>query len=321
MKKYQTYFTHFKIAGSSIAVLVLAVGFLIGTPGAVNLAESKILNSNNQTQYIPPQGQVAGIAQKAKYNIVSQNITPPQLSAKAAIALDLDTGEILFEKNIYGRMSPASTTKIMTALVAQDYYKSADILTVYPEAQVGGSVMGLNNGERLTFRSLLYGMLLNSGNDAAFTIALNYPGGLNNFVGEMNKKAKDLNLADTNFQNPAGFDNPNHYSSAYDLSQIAKAAIEHPLLSRVVATKETSIVSWDKSKEYNLKNLNQLLSEEGVLGIKTGFTQNAGESFVGLVERKNHKVITVVLNSQDRFAETKLLMDWVYKNYNWVASY
>jgi D-alanyl-D-alanine carboxypeptidase len=219
----------------------------------------------------------------------------------------------------------------MTALVAEDLYQTADLLPVPPKAMVGGSGMGLVAGEKLTYRGLLYGMLLDSGNDAAYSLAEDSPGGFGAFVAKMNQKVQNLGLADTHFENPAGFDHPNHYSSAFDLSQIAKQAALDPQIARVVATKDTSVTLWltpqqatgeatpsaRLPKTLALHNLNQLLDQPGVIGMKTGTTENAGENLVGLVDRSNHKIITVMLGSKNRFVETKQLIDWVYNNYSW----
>lgn len=300
-------------------LLVFVVAFLITSSKAVELVESKVTAASNLPWERPQYLQAEDNREYKGYKLVvyDGNITPPPLSAQAAIAIDLETGTILYQKNIHQRLSPASTTKIMTALVAMENYQIGDILEVPPQAQVSGSSMGLTAYEKLTFRSLLYGMMLNSGNDAAYTLALNYPGGLDSFVVRMNQKAKELDLSNTNFQNPAGYDGPAHYSSAYDLAQIAKAAIEDPQLSRIVATKQTQVLSFDQTKSHFLKNLNILLSEQGVLGIKTGYTEKSGENFVGLVERDGHKVLTVVLSSTDRFSETKAMIDWIFKNFSW----
>jgi D-alanyl-D-alanine carboxypeptidase len=218
------------------------------------------------------------------------------------------------------RLAMASTTKIMTALVAADYFKSGQVLTVPKEALVGGSSMDLFAGEQMTFRSLLYGMLLNSGNDAAYTLAYNYSGGLNNFIDQMNLKAEQMNLKNTHFQNPAGFDNFDHYTSAADMAQIAKVFTKDALLAKIVATKNTSVVSFDKSKQHLLTNLNKLLGQNGVVGIKTGTTDASGENLVTLVERDGHRVLIVLLNSKDRFGETKQIIDWIFSNYSWQVS-
>lgn len=309
-----------KLCVLMVTVFMVVVTLLTFFPKLIYLAEKKLLvsaeNPGENSQILEEQ-----VQRKKVLKIVSNGIESPKFNSTAVLALDADSNEILFQKNINLRLAPASTTKIMTALVAVNYFKPADILTVNPADRVIGSTMGLNIGEKLSFRSLLYGMLLNSGNDAAFTIASNFSGGLQGFIEQMNAKVSQLNLKDTHFEDPAGFDSDGHYSSAYDLAMIAKEAINNPQLSRVVATKETFVSAWDKSYLHDLKNLNVLLSERGVLGIKTGSSEKAGGNFVGLVERDHHRVITVVLHSNDRFGETKQLMDWVYQNYSWEETY
>ncbi len=206
----------------------------------------------------------------------------------------------------------------MTALVASDYFKQNSVLTVSSSAYIPGSRVGLINGEDLSFRSMLYGMLLNSGNDAAFAIAENYPGGVLGFVSAMNKKAAEMNLKNSHFDNPAGFDSPNHYSSAADLAKITGEAIKNYQLARIFATKETNIVSLNKRYTHQLLNLNKLLADvNGVLGVKTGTTEGAKENLVTLVEREGHRVLLVVLGSNDRFGETTRLIDWTYSNFEW----
>ncbi len=316
-------FKVFKIGLISLGVFLLASVFLLSSTKAVDLAESKIIFSSNSTKVfsVVNSNEIAGIEKKPQIEIVDSKIPSPKFTATAVLATDISSGDILFQKNIHQRLAPASTTKIMTAIVASEYYKSGDILYIPQTAMVGGSSMGLTAGESLTFRSLLYGMLLNSGNDAAYTLALDYPGGLEAFVGAMNKKASDLGLQDTHFQNPAGFDSDNHYSSAYDLSQIAQEAIKNPIISKIVSTKETQVSSFDKTKVHPLKNLNKLLALSGVIGIKTGTTEKAGESLVALVQRDKHEILTVMLNSEDRFDETKSLIDWVYNNFSWKQNF
>ena len=293
-----------------ILIAIIVVSFL---PLVVNLTEDTLIS----LQIPQNNSQVAGIQ---KYNIppVSKNIEVPQLSAKAILVKDLTTGTILYKKNASERLPIASTTKIMTALVASEYFKPNAVLTIKDSSKVSGSRVGLNFGENLSFRSLLYGMLLNSGNDAAFAISENYPGGILGFVSAMNKKVTDLNLVNTHFENPAGFDGQSHFSSATDLGRITEEALKDAQLSRIFATKETSIVSLDKKYTHNLANLNKLLSSvKGVLGVKTGYTDSAKENLVTLVDRDNHKILTVVLGSNDRFGESTKLIEWVYKNFTW----
>lgn len=287
----------------------MALSFILLLVGVVGVMTTSSLIKLADQPFDSPQ--VAGVS-KTSLIITDNHLTPPHFSSPAVLAMDFDTGQILYQKNAHQRMYPASTTKILTALVAVDHFKDADSLEVTAEALVGGSSMGLKLGEKLTFRSLLYGMLLNSGNDASYTLAINYPGGFEAFVAAMNEKATQMGLADSHFTNPAGFDNPDQYSSTFDLAKIAREAAQNRQIQTVVETKQTDVYN------HNLFNLNKLLNLDGVIGFKTGTTEEAGQNFVGLVERKNHKVITVVLGSQDRFAESKKLMDWVYTNYNWV---
>lgn len=309
-----------KIISVCMGLFIITLVFLLGSSGALNLVESKLTFASNLSEgaTYPAPTNVEGVSNKNTIEIKNGQIDSPNFSALGVIAEDVNLNKVLFSKNSRGRLSPASTTKIMTALVGIEYFKPADVLVVPGGAMIGGSNMGLVAGESMTFRSLLYGMLLNSGNDAAYTIALNFPGGFDGFVAKMNEKVAELNLVDTNFQNPAGFDSPSHYSSAHDLAVIAKEVIKDSTLARIISTKETSVMSMDKTRIHTLKNLNKLLSQPGVIGVKTGFTEKSGENLVGLVERDGHRILTVVLSSTDRFGETKSLMDWIFKNFTWV---
>lgn len=307
-----------KIFALIIVSLLISTLFLLAGPQTLNLVESKV-SSENLAPAIIDKASVLSEKKPAppKVEVISSNTQPPLVSAVAAIAYDANFDKILYQKNIDAKLAPASTTKIMTAIISSEYFNSGDLLTVPPAAIVGGSTMGLTPGEQLTFRSLLYGMMLNSGNDAAFTIAYNYPGGIETFIQKMNERVALLGAKNTHFDNPAGFDSPTHYSSAYDLLLIGKEAVKNAKLGTVFSTKETSVTSVDKIHAHALKNLNKLLEEDGVIGIKTGTTEMAGESLVGLVERNNQTIITVMLNSKDRFGETKSLLDWIFKNYTW----
>lgn len=318
MTETTNYKTIFIFSGASLLLLIFGLIVLLVVPKAIELADTDTKFLGNQTVPQPNiLGETIDPQPKPVLELINNGVLPPVFTSNSVFAQDFDSGEVLYAKNEEKRVPPASTTKIMTALVASQHFKPADVLIVPKEALVGGSSMKLAAGEELTFRSLLYGMLLNSGNDAAYTIAMNYPGGYDAFIEAMNQKSLDLGLKDTHFVNPAGFDNPDHYSSASDLAVIAKQAVLNPQLARIVATKETSILSIDKTRTHLLKNLNKLLSEEGVLGIKTGTTELAGENLVALFDRNDHKVLTVVLGSENRFGETKNLTSWVYSNYTW----
>lgn len=301
-----SFFYCFLIIFASIGVIYL-IPQIVSSSEKI-LADPQIPSNNSKVEgiehyQIPPK---------------SLGLPAPFLTARAVLVEDLGTGTVLFENNARNSVPIASTTKIMTALVGVEHYSPNTPLKVSLGASAPGSRVGLFKDETLSFRSLLYGMLLNSGNDAAFTIAENYPGGVAGFVAAMNLKAGQLNLQNTHFDNPAGFDSINHYSSALDLSIITKEALKSTELAKIFATKETEVLSLDKTHRHKLANLNKLLSTvTGVLGVKTGYTDAAKENLVALVDRGGHQVLTVVLGSDDRFGETQSLIEWAYKNYIW----
>lgn len=302
----------------TIAILILSVSFLTRFPKALDLVQTTVSASNIPANVILSQGEVVTERNQLSNPVPeSRQIPPPALTATASLVEDLDSSSLLFVKNPNARVPIASTTKIVTALVGVEHYKANDVLTVPNLKDVPGSAMGVKEGEKLTFRSLLYGLLLNSGNDAAYTIAANFPGGKEAFMAAMNQRAASLGLTDTHFDNPAGFDSPYHYSSASDLSKLAVLASQDSQIARVVSTKQTEVASVDKLTIHPLKNLNRLLDEPGVLGIKTGTTPQAKENLVGLVERGGHTLLTVILGSDDRFGETDKLINWAYSNFVW----
>ena len=242
---------------------------------------------------------------------------PPSLTARSTLVIDFDSGAVIYEKNARSTHLPASTTKIMTALVAFDNFKLDQVLTV-PELTYEGQDIRLRYGEQMTFESLLYGLLVASANDVAETLAANYPEGRAAFIAAMNKKAADLLLVNTHFVNPTGFDEPGQYTTAFDLARLSKTLLANPFLATVVATQKISIYNLDQTIVHPISNLNELLGKvEGLKGIKTGWTDNANECLATYVERDKGKIITIVLGSEDRFGESKKLIDWVYNNFVW----
>jgi D-alanyl-D-alanine carboxypeptidase len=242
---------------------------------------------------------------------------PPSVSAQGVYIVDLPSGVVLYQKNQNTRFLPASTTKIATALVSLDHYHLDDVLTVKTVVNEG-RVMGLAPGEQITVESLLYGALVHSANDAAFTLAENYPGGITNFIAAMNKKAKELNLSDTHFANPVGFDDGENYTTPSDLAKLAKVAVENKTIAKIIGIKSITVSDVNFTYFHNLKNVNELLGRvSGVAGVKTGFTESGGEILVSEVKRNGKQVLLVVLKSQDRFGETVKLIDWVFANFNW----
>lgn len=240
----------------------------------------------------------------------------PTISADAAIVVDTSSRVVLFSKNADVRLSPASTTKIMTALTALDWYHPTDMLTVQRD-YVEGSGLHLQKGDSLTFEDLLYAMLLPSANDAAYTIADNYPGGFTTFVDKMNEKVRLFGLPNTHFLDPAGLEDDGDYTTAKDLATIASFAINHPLFAKIVATRYATITT-TKGNSYQLMNLNKLLGYYGVNGIKTGTTDLAGQVLVTSALISGHQYVLVVMKSEDRFADTEKLLKMLTENVNFV---
>ncbi|MEK9175854.1 MAG: serine hydrolase, partial [Patescibacteria group bacterium] len=236
----------------------------------------------------------------------SSNNTP-EISAKSALVYDLTDGKVLYEKNAREKLPMASLTKIMTAIVAMDHKRSDDMYNVYPESLVGENVMGLTSGEILSLNELLHGLVLNSGNDAAEVIASNTMN-RTDFIKAMNDKAKSLGLKDTNFTNPSGLEGEgNQYTTSYDLLVITKYALNnYPEFAEVVSTPEYHMPATEEHKAYDLYNeTNLLTSYPGVKGVKDGFTDEAGLCLVTYLDYKDHKIIGVILGSQNRRAEMK----------------
>jgi len=195
-------------------------------------------------------------------------------------------------------------------LVALEYFKSNSILTI-KSAHVEGTTLGFVPGEQFYFIDLLYAMLLPSANDAAVAIADNYPGGQLAFVAKMNEKASQLHLSNTHFSDPDGLNDDGDYTTATDMARLASAAIQNKAFSEVTGTKQRIIFSLSHLQEYPLTNLNKLLGFNGVTGIKTGTTEGAGEVLVTSTIVNGHTFIIVVMNSEDRFTDTRMLLNFI----------
>jgi D-alanyl-D-alanine carboxypeptidase len=239
------------------------------------------------------------------YQLPTTTPAVPAVTAARVFITNPDTGQVLYQKNADDSVAPASTTKLMTAL---DLYPLDYQITVDSPFTEGQDI-GLTSGETITVEQLIYAMLIQSGNDAAEMLARAASGGREAFITAMNTKAQKLYLHHSSFKNPTGLDEAGHYSSATDLSRLASSILKNQFLRRIVASENAVVTS------HILTNTNRLLSEvPGVLGIKTGFTANAGEALVTYVERPTGKRIIVVMGSQDRFTDTKTLIDWSYSN-------
>lgn len=242
-------------------------------------------------------------------------LKPPKIEAGAAIVVDMKSGRVLYEKNAHSRRSIASTTKIMTAIVAIEKGNLNDVVKVSKRAaNIRGSTINLRAGEELTLNELLYGLMLRSGNDAAIAIAEHIGGSVEEFAILMNEKAQQLGLKNTQFKTPHGLDAPGHYSTAYELAQITRYALNNPTFSKIVGTQNTSITG------RSLHTTNEMLGAySGADGVKTGYTGQAGRCLVTSVTRNKMRFISVVLNCSSRSVRaqsSKAILDYAFNNYS-----
>ena len=237
-----------------------------------------------------------------------------EVSAASAVVFVADSGEILYEKDAYKRRSMASTTKIMTAVIALESGRLDDVVTVNDGMiRVEGTSMGLQKGNRLTLRSLVSGMMLLSGNDAANAVAVFLGGSEEGFADMMNSKAISLGMRDTNFVTASGLDDDEHYTSAYDMALLTSYAMRNPDFRRLVSSKKGEVDYISPAVTHTYYNHNRFLSMyEGACGVKTGFTKKSGRCLVTAVEKNGNLVIAVTLNASDDWNDHKKLYDYCF---------
>jgi D-alanyl-D-alanine carboxypeptidase len=244
---------------------------------------------------------------------------PPRVSAPHVAVLDEISGNLLYAQDAFTRAPPASITKIVTAIVALE--RGPDINTVVTTsvsatalvACDGSSVMGLEPNDHVKLETLLFGMMLPSGNDAAEQVAVSLAGSREQYVAWMNQKVAALRLRDTHFVTPSGMDADEHYSSAYDMAVLGRYAMRNPEFRRLAAT--TRFVGDD----YYMHNLNPLLgSYPGADGVKIGYTEIAGRTIVASATRDGHRVFIALLGSRNLTADTIALFDWTWKSFKWL---
>lgn len=253
------------------------------------------------------------------------------INAESAILIDGDTGKILYEKSAYEKRAPASTTKIMTALLALEHCKTTDVATVTSEAITsvpsGYSTDLLKMGEELTIKDLLYALLLPSSNEAANVLAIHIAGSIDSFASMMNTKAMDLGCKNTHFVNPNGVHDDNHYSTAYDLSLIAKEAMKNDIFRQIVSTASYTLPNSNKyfRIDRTLITTNDLIKKQSnnyyeyAIGIKTGFTTPAKNCLVSSATKDGKTLIAVVLRSNtdnNRYNDTKTLFNYGFDNFS-----
>lgn len=248
-------------------------------------------------------------------NVAFAAAPPPKVEAEAAILMVGGTNQVLFKKNPYGIMYPASTTKIMTLITALEKGDPDSIVTVSAKAAAcEESSLELNAGDKLTLRNLETGMMLVSGNDAAEAIAEHIAGSIPAFVDMMNANAERIGAKNTHFSNPHGLPDPyNHYTTAYDLGLIASYAMQNPDFVKIVSSREYTVKYINRGDKL-VTNTNKLLKTyPGINGIKTGYTDAAGDCLVAGAKRNGVQLIAVVLNDDYRWADAAKLLDYGFQ--------
>ena len=258
---------------------------------------------------------------KTIFEVSSKIVNEPSINSKNAIVLDRNTLTPLYEKNSNAQVPMASTTKILTCIIALENCNKNEIVTVSSKSSsVNGSTLGLKTNMKISINDLLYGLMLRSGNDCAIAIAEHISGSVENFSTLMNSKAFELGLLNSNFVTPHGLDNQNHYTTAYDLAILTDYALKNPDFKKIVSTKIATISFNGYPRE--ISNTNELLGNiDGVYGVKTGFTFEAGRCLVSSCIRNNLDIIVVVLGADTksmRTKDSKNLIDYIFSNYNYI---
>lgn len=327
--------------------LGLAVLWIIGV--AISLALMlAVLNmllfgkpaENGPTKVEPPEERYDGLELVSAEERSTAKADPaPGISARSAVVMDLVSGRVLYEKNGREKAYPASTTKIMTVLLGLEYGQMDRRITVADEAVgVEGSSIYLVHGETISMEDLLYGAMLRSGNDAATAIAaeigkdvleegdpvqdrasLNGEDAIDAFIALMNRRAGELGTEGTQFVNPTGLFDVNHYTTAYDMALMARAAMLHPGFAKIAGAKSWTAQRQEGRDPY-FSNKNKVVHQyEGGTGVKIGYTEDSGRTLAASSERDGRKLICVVMDAPDWFNDSYRLMDWAYENYETVV--
>ena len=238
------------------------------------------------------------------------------ISASSAVLMNADTGKVIYEKNAYKVCSMASTTKIMTSLIALEQGTPNRIIKITDEMlNVEGTSIGLKAGDLISLKGLAYGMLLESGNDAANSTAIAIGETLNCFSEIMNNKAKAIGMKSTNFVTPSGLDDENHYTTAYDMAVLGSYAIKNPDFVSITSSKKAEVTFGNPPKVQTLYNHNKMLNMyDGTIGIKTGFTKKSGRCLVTAAKKNGINLVCVVLSAPDDWNDTIKLLDYGFEN-------
>jgi serine-type D-Ala-D-Ala carboxypeptidase (penicillin-binding protein 5/6) len=299
------------------ALALVGVGLAFGrgaAPGAA-VAQARAMGAMGAPDLIrPPWFGLRVLDDSVSFHAGTAPIRPPDIPAAGGILIDVDAEAILWQHNAHLQLPPASTTKILTALVALENFSPAQEVTVTAASlhQAWDETrMGISAGQRYTVEELLTGMLLVSGNDAATAIAQDTVG-LERFVAAMNAEVSALGLRDSHFTSPVGLQDAQQYTSAYDLAAISVAVVRHfPLFGQIVATPDATLATTADHPGFDLHSINQLLGMYPyAVGIKPGWTGDAGNCLVGMAVRGGHRLISVLLNAPYDFRQSRKLLDW-----------
>ncbi len=241
------------------------------------------------------------------------------VSAAAVLVTDETSGAVLFSKNHTQPLAPASLTKLMTALVARDEYQLDENVEIAFTEPVVGTTIGLLDQESVTVHDLLEAALISSGNDAAEALAAHHLGGKEAFIQAMNQKAEELGLRHTSFANASGLDADGHQMTARDVSIVMREVMKDQSLYAILATRQTTIFDTRRLFSHALYHTHRLIHlDTRALAGKTGTTEQAGETLATLFEIQGHPIAVVILGSEDRYADTQQLIDWIEATYTWV---
>ena len=309
-----------------VSAVVLRQVFTVGGDGESFAAESPCwreiacsaerVQSHQSTSVDESDAEQSGGSGDLEQEIVRSEADPPGIVASAVAVIEEPCGAVVHAFNEHERYSPASLTKIATALVAAGRLDLRQTVHVTVDggalsAENDATVMGLTPGQNLSVTDLLYGMLLPSGNDAAIQIAQQVAGSVEEFTDLMNAYVADAGLEDTVFKNPHGLDEPGHFTSAYDIAMLGRQLLRNPTLAYIVSTRSYQ-PPWDGPP---LRNLNLLLGQyPGALGVKTGYTDQAGQTLVAAAERQGRRYVVSILGSRDIFVDATALLDWAFQS-------
>ena len=288
-----------------------ATALLLGAAGLmINLPQMSPVSAEMQDKvYVQPERpDIPGL-------VVSPADPLQKLTARSAIVMDTVTGQVLYERDIDTRRYPASTTKMMTLIVALEHGRLDDIVTVSKHAEgVEGSTLWLVQGDKIPLGELLTGMMMHSGNDATVAVAEHIAGSVPAFVEMMNEKAAEIGAYNTHFVNPNGLPDENHYTTAFDLAKIAAYGYSLPHFEEIVSKQEV-IYDWVKDPAKKLRNENQMLwLYRGANGVKTGYTDAAGRCLVSAARRDGMQLVAVVLDSYYMWNDSIALLDYGFQN-------